>query len=44
VIVTTGDDCKKGGWVTMTDIYLTPFKNQGDCVSFYATGGRNLAN
>lgn len=30
------DDCKKGGWKT-----YGVFKNQGDCVSFVATGGRN---
>lgn len=29
--------CKKGGWVT----FQPAFKNQGDCVSFVATGGRN---
>jgi hypothetical protein len=28
--------CKKGGWKT-----LGPFKNQGDCVSFVSTGGKN---
>ena len=34
---TTKADCKKGGW----DDYGV-FKNQGDCVSFVATGGKNL--
>jgi hypothetical protein len=29
--------CKKGGWVA----FQPAFKNQGDCVSFVATGGRN---
>jgi len=29
--------CKKRGWVT----FEPAFKNQGDCVSFVATGGRN---
>jgi hypothetical protein len=29
-------DCKKGGWVS-----YGIFKNQGDCVSFVATEGRN---
>lgn len=33
---TTKDDCKKGGWRS-----YGVFKNQGDCVSFVATGGRN---
>ena len=31
-----GEDCKKGGWVA-----FGVFKNQGDCVSFFATGGKN---
>jgi hypothetical protein len=30
------DQCKKGGWET-----FLVFKNQGDCVSFIATGGKN---
>ncbi len=29
--------CKKGGWMR----FQPAFKNQGDCVSFVATGGRN---
>jgi hypothetical protein len=33
---TTGDDCKQGGWQK-----YGPFKNQGDCVSWVATGGKN---
>jgi hypothetical protein len=36
VLPTTADQCKKDGWKT----YLV-FKNQGDCVSFVATGGKN---
>ena len=32
----TKDDCKKGGWED-----FGVFKNQGDCVSWVATGGRN---
>jgi hypothetical protein len=28
----------------MSDSLGVPFKNQGDCVSFYATGERNLAD
>jgi hypothetical protein len=39
----TADKCKKGGWESMVDSVGNPFKNQGDCVSFYATGERNLA-
>ena len=40
----TGADCKKGGWKTMVDKTGTSFRNQGDCVSYYATGEKNLAN
>ncbi len=37
VPVADADDCKKGGWQD-----FGVFKNQGDCVSYVATGGRNL--
>ncbi len=43
-VPTSSDQCKKGGWQNLTDSDGTPFKNQGDCVSYVATGGRNLAN
>ncbi len=33
---TTTAECKDGGWET-----FGVFKNQGDCVSFVATGGKN---
>jgi hypothetical protein len=33
---TTKDQCKNGGWQS-----YGVFKNQGDCVSFVATGGKN---
>jgi hypothetical protein len=33
---TDKDQCKQGGWQT-----FGIFKNQGDCVSFVATGGKN---
>jgi hypothetical protein len=33
----TKEDCKNGGWQGFFGV----FKNQGDCVSFVATGGRN---
>ena len=33
---TAKDQCKNGGWRTLGD-----FKNQGDCVSWFATGGKN---
>lgn len=35
----TKDSCKKNGWSTFTG---ARFKNQGDCVSYVATGGTNL--
>jgi hypothetical protein len=34
---TSKNDCKNGGWQT----FGGKFKNQGDCVSYVATGGRN---
>jgi hypothetical protein len=40
---TTTGQCKKGGWKALTDRFGTSFKNQGDCVSYVATDGRNLA-
>jgi hypothetical protein len=42
-VPTSTDQCKKGGWQGLTDTKGTPFKNQGDCVSFVATGGTNAA-
>ncbi len=36
---TSADQCKKGGWQT-----FGVFKNQGDCVSYVATGGKNPPN
>jgi hypothetical protein len=38
---TSKDQCKNGGWQTFTD---PSFKNEGDCVSFVATGGKNGGN
>ena len=40
--VPTKSDCKDGGWQAMIDTSGNHFKNQGDCVSFYATKGKNL--
>lgn len=40
--VPTKADCKDGGWQTMIDNAGNHFKNQGDCVSYFATGGKNL--
>lgn len=34
---TTTAECKHGGWKNYGDL----FKNQGDCVSFVVTEGRN---
>ncbi len=36
VLPTSADQCKNGGWRS-----FGVFKNQGDCVSFVATGGKN---
>jgi len=43
---TTTEECKNGGWQVFTTDgsghhHTHPFKNQGDCVSFVATGGKN---
>jgi choice-of-anchor C domain-containing protein len=37
------NDCKNGGWQTMIDNAGNTFKNQGDCVSYFATKGKNVA-
>jgi choice-of-anchor C domain-containing protein len=42
--VPTAADCKNGGWETMIDSQGNGFKNQGDCVSFFATKGKNLGS
>lgn len=42
--VPTVADCKNGGWATMIDTQGNGFKNQGDCVSFFATKGKNLGS
>ncbi len=44
VNIPSKDDCKNNGWQTMTDANHKHFKNQGDCVSYFATGGKNQAN
>ena len=38
---TNKDQCKKDGWKTFNN---PTFKNQGDCVSYVATGGKNGGN
>jgi hypothetical protein len=35
------DECKDGGWMTSTS---PPFKNQGDCVSYFASAGKTHPN
>jgi choice-of-anchor C domain-containing protein len=42
-IPTTKDECKTAGWIALADTDAVAFKNQGDCVSYVATGGRNPA-
>jgi choice-of-anchor C domain-containing protein len=44
VTAATKDDCKNDGWKTMKDRLGNGFKNQGDCVSYFATDGRNLGS
>lgn len=34
------DSCKNGGWQQFSSA-PGPFKNQGDCVSYFASGGKN---
>jgi choice-of-anchor C domain-containing protein len=41
VTAATKDDCKNDGWKTMRDGQGNGFKNQGDCVSYFATDGKN---
>ena len=36
-----GAACKSGGWKTMVDKAGNHFRNQGDCVSHFATKGKN---
>jgi len=43
VVASDKDRCKKGGWQDFTTS-PGPFKNQGDCVSYFATGGKNKAS
>jgi hypothetical protein len=40
------EDCKNSGWTTMTNPSNgdKPFKNQGDCVSYYASNGKAKGN
>ena len=40
----TASNCKDGGWQSLTDANGKHFKNQGDCVSYFASGGKNSGN
>lgn len=43
VVASDKERCKDGSW----EAFISspgPFKNQGDCVSYFATGGRNKAS
>ncbi len=40
-VATSADQCKKDGWQSLVDDLGNGFKNQGDCVSFVATKGKN---
>lgn len=40
----TKDSCKKDGWKNLQDANGNSFKNQGDCVSYFATNGKNPGN
>ena len=44
VTASTKTDCMNEGWQTMRDGQGNGFKNQGDCVSYFATGGKNLGS
>ena len=39
-IAVSGEDRNKDGWMTATDNLGNAFKNQGDCVSYFATGSQ----
>jgi hypothetical protein len=43
-VATDKDSCKNGGWAGLSDSAGHSFKNQGDCVSYVATGGKNTAS
>jgi hypothetical protein len=43
-VPTSTSDCKDGGWQTAADDNGNLFKNQGDCVSYVATKGKNLGS
>ena len=38
------DQCKDDGWKNFSHLDNSPFKNQGDCVSFFASNGKSGGN
>jgi hypothetical protein len=42
-VPTSKAQCMHGGWQHVADNNGDPFKTQGDCISFVATGGKNPA-
>jgi hypothetical protein len=40
----TISQCFNGGWKQLADSTGKPFKNQGDCVSFVSSAGKNTAS
>jgi hypothetical protein len=44
ILPTSREACMNGGWRNLTDNNAQVFRNQGDCVSFFSTQGRNPAN
>lgn len=43
-VATDKGQCDDDGWRSVSDANGTPFKNQGDCVSYVSTGGKNPGN
>jgi len=38
-VPTSPNDCKNGGWTRVARTDCTPFRNQGDCISFVSKEG-----
>ncbi len=43
-VPTTAAQCRNGGYATLTDNNGKTFKNQGDCISFVASKGKNTGS
>jgi hypothetical protein len=43
-VATSAERCKNGGWKFTTDDLGNLFKNQGDCVSYVASKGKNMGD